>query len=190
MASNSSSVTVTLPTAYLYYLYAALLLADVVLAFVAKVLPSSYGVAGLGVLAVAFSGSVAHDFEDAHAPANVPTWATYLVVVVAGAVVTGAGSLTSNTPLTLAGAIALVVVILGAVYHSVAEDAGASAPAYIETYALAATGIALSVLTWYAQNPTATAVAIITTVITTAVNYVHVTGSSVTVSLPTPAATP
>lgn len=188
--NNGSGVTLTIPNAYLYYLYGALLLVDVVLAYVAKLLPSTYGLAGLGVLTVTFSGALSHDFEDAHSPANVPTWVTYLVVVIVGALIMGLGTLTADTTLTLAGALGLAITILGAIYHSVAEDAGASAPQYVETVVLAITGGGVSFLAWLAQNPTASWTAILATLVAVASQYVHITGSSVTVSVPSGSAPP
>ncbi len=187
--STSPSLSITLTSTQLYWLYFFLTIGDVALAYVAKILPTSYGVAGLGVLAIAFFGTVAHDYSSAHTPNGVPGWVTYAVITVAGAVVGAIGYFTGDTVLTVTAFVAWFIIVLSAIIHAVTEDAGANLPTYAETVITTVLGAAVTFLTWYGQNPTATLGAIIATLIAILSSYVHVSSVVVTApSAPAPSA--
>lgn len=178
MATSSSSGTlnISLTSTQLYWLYAFLTVGDVVLAYVAKILPASYGISGLGAIAIAFFGTVAHDYTTAHSPSGVPSWVSYIVITVAGAVVGAIGYFTGDTVLTVTAFVAWLIVVLSAIVHVVSEDAGANLPTYAETVITTVLGAAIAFLTWYGQNPTATVGAIIATLVSILASYVHVSG--------------
>src|SRR5208283_4416161 len=174
MASNSGGFSITLTSTQLYWLYLFLVIGDVALAYVAKILPSDYGTAGLGVIAISFFGTLSHDYTEAHSPNGVPTWLSYVVITIAGALVGAIGFFTSDTVLTTTAFVAWLIVVLTAIANDVTEDAGESLPAYAETVIAAFIGLAVTFLTWLGQNPTASTGAIIATIIAILTSYFHV----------------
>jgi hypothetical protein len=185
MASNNGGPSIQLTSTQLYWLYGFLTLGDVVLAYVAKILPQSYGVSGLAAIAIAFFGTVAHDFTTAHTPNGVPTWVTYVIITIASALAGAIGFFTSDTTLTVSAFVAWFIIVLSAIANDVTEDAGANLPTYAETVIVTVIGLTITVLTWFASNPTATVAALVATVIAVLSSYFHVSMTAAVKSAPT-----
>ncbi|MGI0066970.1 MAG: hypothetical protein ACREB9_00870 [Thermoplasmata archaeon] len=167
MASTSKpgTLSITLTSAQLYFVYLVLLVADVLAAFAFKVLPTGYGTAGISVIAISFFGTLADEFTVQKTPAGLPNWFTWLIISLAAAVLGTIGQFTSDTILTTASLLAWLILVLGAVGQDIANDAGVNVPTYIETYIQAIVGGAVTVLTFVVNNPTAQVGAIIATIV-------------------------
>jgi hypothetical protein len=173
--SSSGQVNINLTSAQLYWLYLFLLIGDLVLAFVVKVLPSTYGVAGLAPIAIAFLGTLADDYTATVTPGGLPPWVTYVVMSAVMGVAVGIGSLTSDTFLSEVSALAWLILVIGAIGQDAAEYAGDQIPTYVETVIQAVVGVGITFLTWLSDNTTATWGVILATLIGLLASYFHVT---------------
>ena len=136
----------------------------------------------------------AHDLESDTSPPNgMPSWVTFAVVTVATAVYGAVGTFVLvNYTITLVAFLSWLIVVLGAIFHAISEDQGASAKPNTEAWATAFLGIAIGLISYLLANPTAGISAWITTLVAVVPMYIHIQtdGSSVTVSPVTPAPTP
>lgn len=171
----ANKVSITLTSTQLYFVYLVLLVGDVLAAFTFKLLPTSYGVAGISAIAISFFSTVADEFTVQKTPNGLPNWFTWLVVTIAAAVMGLVGQFTGDTILTVTSLLAWIILVLGAVGQDIANDAGANVPTYIETYIQAIVGGAITVLTFVVQNPTAQVGAILATIIGVVVSIYETT---------------
>jgi len=178
MASNNKTFSITLTSTQLYWAYLFLVIGDVALAYVAKILPASYGADGLSAIAIAFFATLSHDYSTAHTPNGIPTWLAYVITTAAGAAVGAIGYFTGNGDITTTAFIAWLIVVLSTISTDVAEDAGENLPVYAETYVTTFIGVAVTFLTWYSNNTGATLSAVIATIIAIIVSYFHVSSAA------------
>lgn len=187
-AQAPAGFNITLSSTALYWLYAILLIAVVAVSYIAKLVPTDWGVAGIGTIAISFFWVAAHEFEDQHTPSGTPYWVTWVVVTVAAAVEGAIGQFTSDTTLTIVAVIAWIIIVLQSLITSFTEDAGINVPQYAETIVVTIIGASVTFLMWYAQNTTATLGAILATIIAIVTSYLHITTTSTATTVP--AATP
>lgn len=161
----ANKLNITLSSTELYFVYLVLFIGDTVAAFVFKVLPASYGTAGISTIAIAFFGTLADEYTIQKVPNGLPNWFTWLIITVVAAAIGLIGQFSADTLLTVTSLLAWVILVLGAVGQDIANDAGANVPVYIETYIQAAIGGAITVLTFVVNNPTAQVGAIVATII-------------------------
>lgn len=169
----------------------AVMLALVALSYLMKVFPDWVGSASIGSFIPTALYFVAHGLDEdsrqkGQSPKNgMPAWSTFIVVTVGSALVGAVGYFVlSNGTLEVSAALTWLIVVLGAVFHSIAEDKGSSVPETTEAWATAILGIAIGLLGFYSSNPTAGASAWIATLTMVVPQYIHITsdGSSVTVA--------
>lgn len=177
----ATKLSITLSSKYLWWFYLLAFVGDIALAFVAKILPSSFGLAGLATLSLAALGTIADDFTEQKVPGGLPYWLTYIVLTLGMATIATVGQFTGQTLLTEASILSWIILVLGAIGTDLAQDAGANAPAYVESLIQAGIGGLVTFLTFLANNPMATVGAIIATGIAVIVSFLETTGL-----LPTP----
>jgi|HubBroStandDraft_1064217.scaffolds.fasta_scaffold249932_1 hypothetical protein len=193
MATNTSG-TVSIPPLSPLAKYVGLiaaLVAVLVLSFVVNVLPNTWGLDAFVAFFPTLFYFFLHDLETVAAPNGIPSYATFLVIAGVSAAEGLVGQFAlQSTVVTVAAGVAFVIALLAAIVHTVAEDQGASAPAYVENWITAGGGLALAVLTYWQGHPGASAAAIVATLISIFPQYIHVStdGASTTIApVPQPA---
>ena len=195
MATSTATYT---PSPLVKYIgLTVLLIAAVVLTYVSKIFPDTVGLTAIVAYVPSVIYYVSHDLESAGTPNGIPSYTTFAVIVVATGLEGAIGQFVlQNGTVTLAAGLVFAIALLNLIFHTIAEDQGANAPAQAENWATGAIGVAIGLLAFYYGNPSAGITAWIATVVTVVGQYFHVTtdGSSISVTpvnpSPTPAPTP
>lgn len=191
MASNT--VTYTPSPIVKYLALSVLLVAAVALTYVQHVFPSWAGLTVISAYIPTVFYFAAHDLESNKPPNGLPSWTTLVVVSVASAVYGAVGAFVlMNGTITLMAVLAWALVVLTAIFHSIAEDQGASAPVNAEAWATAGLGIGIGLIAFFLANPTAGLSTWIATGVVIVGQYVHIQtdGNSISASPVTPPPTP
>lgn len=151
------SVTYTPSPLVKYYGLIALLAFGVGGTYLAHLFPDWVGLTTISAFVPTVFFFAAHDLESDSIPPNgLPSWTTFAVVTVTTAVYGAVGTFVLvNYTITLVAFLSWLIVVLGAIFHAIAEDQGASADPNAEAWATAALGIAIGLISYAANNPTA-----------------------------------
>jgi hypothetical protein len=180
MANITGQLNLNLTSAQLYWIYLFLLIGDLVAAFAVKVVPTSWGLAGLSPIAIAFLGTLADDYTETVTPNGIPYWVTYVVETAVMAIASTIGAFTGQTLLSEVAVLAWLILVLGAIATDAADLAGDNVPAYVDTIIQAVTGIGISFLTFLQDNVGASAGVILAALIGILASYFHVSATSST----------
>ncbi len=188
-ATKTPTASLTLSGPEKYYVLIGLLAGIILLGYVNKVLPLDTVYAGIGSVIVAGFAFFSHDLEDAHSPANLPSWTTFLVITIASGAYYGIGSFEADGMMKVGAIVTWLIVFLGYVFHTLNEDAGVNMPQNAELWAASILGIVLALLVWYESNATAGVAAFIATLTYVVPLYVHIGFDNGTISV-TPVTNP
>ncbi|MDE1821265.1 MAG: hypothetical protein KGJ23_08665 [Euryarchaeota archaeon] len=169
-----------------YFALVVFLIGDVVLSYVLKAFPNILGMSVAGSTFVAIFAFVAHDLETAKTPNGLPTYLTFIVITVAAAAFGALAYFDHSTFLEVSALVTWLIVLLGAVFHALKEDAGVNVPANEEVWAVSFLGIAVSLLMWYQSNSQAGVAGLIATAVYVVPLYLHVGSDGSVTPVPNP----
>lgn len=182
--SASNAFSVVLSSAATYVILLVFLVLSVLFSYVYTIFPTAFGDIGIGTSLTGIIAYLIHDLEATHVPDGWPSWATFVVVSFASAAYAAVGAFTSSTLVELGAALTWGLAFASFLNTYIGEYGAASLTAGELSFASAAIGAAVAFLTWWAGDPTATAAAVLVTLVFTVAQWFHLTETGST----TPAA--
>ncbi len=177
-SSNVGAGTVLriqLSSATTYVILVVSLIVSILFSYVYKVFPQDFGNVGIGTSLTGIVAFIVHDLEATHTPSGWPSWSTFAVVSIASAAYGAVGAFTSSTLLELGAGLTWALAFASFLNTYVGENGpGSLTPAQL-SIATAAVGATVAFLTWWANDPTAVAGAVLVTLVFTLAQWFHLT---------------
>jgi hypothetical protein len=140
-------VTLALSTPLTYIITLALVAFTLVGAYAVRVLPTFVAYVGVETGVLALLAFLVQDLTSETVPTGWPTWSTFAVITVVGALEAGIGVATASTFVTLAAGTAWLLLVVQWAINYLNSDQGANIPLGTEMQIVALLGIVVTVLT-------------------------------------------